>query len=157
MGQFSGRARIMIRINDRWWVGVEPFFSGKGGDVYENHGEDWRSDHTYWNHLMLVANYYPVNKFFIELGGGVSIYNTYDQHISTRQDYPTLVHSEGFGIVIGIGDDIRISEAFVITPTASYFHAFLKNLDLNSYKILYNKKTLKEFDLGVTVSFTPRI
>ena len=157
MGQFSGRARVMIKINDQWWVGGEPFFSGKGGDAYENHDVDWRSNNTYWTHLMLVANYYPTNKFFIELGGGASIYNSYDQHISTRLDYPTLVHSEGFGIITGIGYDIRISKDFVITPIASYFHAFLRDIDLNSYKILYNKKALKEFDVSVTVSFTPRM
>jgi hypothetical protein len=67
------------------------------------------------------------------------------------------VHGEGFGIVAGLGYDIRISEDFVLTPTASYIHAFLRNIDLNSYKIIYDKKSLNEFDVSVTVSFTPRM
>jgi hypothetical protein len=157
MGQLSGRARVMIRINDQWWVGAEPFFSGKGSDVYETHDDDWRSNNTYWSHLMLVANYYPTRKFFFEVGGGVSIYNSYDQHVSTRPDYPTVVHGEGFGIITGIGYDIRISKDFVITPTVSYFHAFLKDLDLNISRIIYNKRALKEFDASVTICFTPRM
>jgi hypothetical protein len=157
MGQLSGRARVMIKINDKWWICAQPLFSGKGGDVYESHAEDWRSNNTYWTHLMLITDYYPIKKFFIELGGGISFYNSYDKHISTRSDYPTLVHGEGFGIVAGLGYDIRISEDFVLTPTASYIHAFLRNIDLNSYKIIYDKKSLNEFDVSVTVSFTPRM
>jgi hypothetical protein len=157
MGQLSGRARVMIKINDKWWVGAQPIFSGKGGDVYESHGEDWRNNNTYWDHLMLITDYYPVKNFFVELGGGISFYNSYDQYISTRQNYPTLVHGEGFGIVTGIGYDIRISEDFVVMPTASYFHSFLRNVDLNSYKIIYDKKSLNEFDISITVSFTPRM
>ena len=155
--QLSGRARVMIKINDEWWVGAQPFFSGKGGDVYEHHGEDWRSNNTYWTHLMLITDYYPIKKFFFELGGGVSIYNTYDQHISTRPNYPTLVHGEGFGIIAGVGYDFRISKDFVLTPTASYFHSFLTDVDLNSYKVLYDRKNLNEFDMSVTICFTPRM
>jgi hypothetical protein len=106
---------------------------------------------------MLITDYYPIKKIFFELGGGVSIYNAYDQHISIRLDYPTLVHGEGFGMLLGVGYDYRFAENFVLTPSVSYFHAFLRNLDLNSYKILYKNKNLNQFDVSVTVCFAPRM
>jgi hypothetical protein len=139
------------------WVGIQAMIWINGGGVFSR-----REDKFYRTQLLLVALYYPWEKFdgFVQAGAGFAAYNAYDQYRPVRQDaqgndLPSQVHGEGPGFLAGMGYDVRIGAELQLSPTLNYMYGLLGGLVLNSVRSVDGKGSMHQLGISLMLTYRP--
>jgi hypothetical protein len=129
VGSVSGTIRLGGTIGKHWLLGWE------GSGWLRNNATNWLpltagADETLGN-SSLVALYYPgaSSGFFVRAGAGLSFAGfTYGECIESSCSSTDAGNGVGFGLVAGVGYDIRVGHDKSLTPEFAYAKGFPRDL-----------------------------
>ena len=132
----AGQVRLGTSLSHSLLVGadVESFNKSEGGKWAKS--ANWTAA-LYWYPLETAGLY-------VKGGAGLSTFN------GTINGYS--VSGTGVGVTGGLGYDIRVSNGFFLTPTASYFYGSVGDINTGSVGVLKGWKQ-NVFNIAIDATF----